>query len=72
MLTTRLVKGNNPMRLILDPRDKISESKKIFKNPDKNSFKIISMNQKNKNEKNFRLPTVKNNFKANNFNTKKY
>tara|TARA_B100000949_G_C14277963_1_gene450454 strand:- start:482 stop:1339 length:858 start_codon:yes stop_codon:yes gene_type:complete len=66
MLTTRLVKGNNPMRLILDPRDKISESKKIFKNPDKNSFKIISMNQKNKNEKNFRLPTVKNNFKANN------
>ena len=66
MLTTRLVKGNNPMRLILDPRDKISESKKIFKNPDKNSFKIISMNQKNKNEKNFRLTTLKNNFKASN------
>ena len=66
MLTTRLVKGNNPMRLVLDPRDKIRESKNIFKNPDKNSFKIISMNQKNKNEKNFRLPTLKNNFKASN------
>ncbi|MAQ73552.1 MAG: hypothetical protein CMD49_04530 [Gammaproteobacteria bacterium] len=66
MLTTRLVKGNNPMRLVLDPRDKIRDNKNIFKNPDKNSFKIIGMNKKNKNEKSFRLPTLKNNFKANN------
>ena len=40
-LTTRLVKGNNPMRLILDPNNKLKGVEKVFKHHDKNGFRII-------------------------------
>ena len=64
-LTTRLVKGKSPMRLILDPTNKIKGTEKVFKNPDRNSFKIIS--DKNKNNKNsLSIPTQNNKFKKTN------
>ena len=65
MLTTRLVKGNNPMRLILDPKNKIKGTEKVFKNPDNNSFKIVSNKTKEK-KNSFYISASKNGFKSNN------
>ena len=64
-LTTRLVKGNNPMRLILDPRNKLKGTEKVFKNSDKNSFSVIGVNQKRTDKNTFRLPMSRNKFKLN-------
>ena len=64
-LTTRLVKGNNPMRLILDPNNKLKGVEKVFKHHDKNGFRIIGSNELSKEENIFKLPIVKNTFKLN-------
>ena len=41
MLTTRLVKGENPMRIILDKNNKLSKKYHVFNNKDDNGYKII-------------------------------
>ena len=62
MLTTRLVKGENPMRIILDKSDKISKKYNVFSNKDGNGYKIISDKLKQKNPNIFQLPLVDNQF----------
>jgi len=62
-LTTRLVKGDNPMRVILDPKNKLKGTEKIFKQHDKKSFRIIGINRKSNYKNIFKLPVSGNAFK---------
>ena len=41
-LTTRLVKGPNPMRVVIDKNDAIKNSCNLLKNKDRKGFKIVS------------------------------
>ena len=62
MLTTRLVKGENPMRIILDKSDKISKKYNVFSNKDGNGYKIINDQLKQKDLNIFQLPLIDNQF----------
>ena len=62
MLTTRLVKGESPMRIILDKNDKINKKYNVFNNKDDNGYKIINDNLKQKNLNIFQLPLINNQF----------
>jgi len=62
-LTARLVKGNNPMRLIFDKDNELHNRYNVFSNKDGLGFKIISSNIKNNNENVFSLPLYKGYFK---------
>ena len=62
MLTTRLVKGENPMRIVLDKSDKISKKYNVFSNKDGNGYKIINDQLKQKDLNIFQLPLIDNQF----------
>ena len=62
MLTTRLVRGESPMRIILDKNDNISKKYNVFNNKDDNGYKIINDKLKQKNPNIFQLPLVDNQF----------
>ena len=64
-LTARLVKGNNPMRLILDKKNELDNKYNVFSNKDGLGFKIISSKIKNNNDHVFSLPLQKGYFKFN-------
>ena len=65
MLTTRLVRGHNPMRLIIDKNNKLSKRYNVFSNSDGNGYKLISDTINTKNDNIFQLPLVKNKFDTN-------
>tara|TARA_B100000959_G_scaffold137155_1_gene144222 strand:- start:4519 stop:5409 length:891 start_codon:yes stop_codon:yes gene_type:complete len=65
MLTTRLVKGSSPMRLILDKKNTLKNNYNVFSNKDGNGYKIISEKIKNYNNNVFTLPLYKNKFDLN-------
>ncbi len=58
MLTTRLVTGQSPMRIIIDKNNKLSNKYNVFKNPDDNGYKIISDKTHTKKENVFQLPLL--------------
>ena len=62
MLTTRLVKGSDPMRIIIDKDDKLSKRYNVFKNLDDNGYKIINDSKYIKKQNIFQMPLVKNKF----------
>lgn len=62
MLTTRHVKGENPMRIIIDKNNKLSKKYNVFKNPDGHTYKLISDNISIKSDNIFQLPLVAGNF----------
>ncbi len=64
MLTTRMVKGPSPMRLIIDKDNKLSNKYNVFKNPDDSGYKIIQDTVTTKLNNIFQLPLVKNKFDA--------
>ena len=61
-LTTRLVKGPSPMRIILDKSNSLNKKFHVFKNKDNNGYKIISDNIKCNADNIFQLPLVKDYF----------
>ena len=65
MLTTRLVTGKSPMRIIIDKNNKLSNKYNVFRNPDNNGYKIISDKTYTKKENVFQLPLDKNKFNLN-------
>jgi riboflavin-specific deaminase-like protein len=65
MLTTRLVKGLSPMRLILDKKNTLKNNYNVFSNKDGNGYKVISDKIKNSNNNVFALPLYKNKFNLN-------
>jgi riboflavin-specific deaminase-like protein len=65
MLTTRLVKGLSPMRLILDKGNVLKNNYNVFSNRDGNGYKIISDKIKNYSNNVFILPLYKNKFDLN-------
>ena len=62
MLTTRLVKGENPMRIIIDKDNKLSKKYNVFSNEDDKGYKIISDKLKSRNTNIFQLPLINNQF----------
>ena len=64
-LTARLVKGKNPMRIILDKDNKISDKFMVFSNKDDLGFKITSTKIKTQKSNVFSLPLKKGHFKSN-------
>tara|TARA_B100001564_G_C20654877_1_gene678648 strand:+ start:462 stop:1343 length:882 start_codon:yes stop_codon:yes gene_type:complete len=64
MLTTRLVRGPNPMRVIIDKDKKLSNNYNVFKNSDENGYRIVQDNIITKLNNIFQLPLVKNKFEA--------
>ena len=65
MLTTRLVKGLSPMRLIFDKKNMLNNNYNVFSNSDDNGYKIISDKIKNYNNNIFTLPLHRNKFNLN-------
>ena len=61
-LTTRLVKGPNPMRVVIDKNDTIKNSCNLLKNKDRKGFKIVSDKLKPNDENIFSLPLKKDEF----------
>ena len=61
-LTTRLVKGPNPMRVVIDKNDTIKNSCNLLKNKDRKGFKIVSDKLKANDENIFSLPLKKDEF----------
>ena len=61
-LTTRLVKGESPMRIILDKNNKLGKKYKVFNNKDDNGYKLISDKLKQNNSNVFQLPLIENYF----------
>ena len=61
-LTTRLIKGKNPMRIILDKENSLENKYNVFKNKDNNVFKIIDEKIKSKDSDIFQLPVINNIF----------
>jgi len=64
MLTTRLVKGSNPMRIIIDKDNKLSNKYNVFNNSDENGFKIIQDTMTTKLNNIFQLPMINNKFEV--------
>ena len=62
MLTTRLVKGENPMRIILDKNNKLGKKYHVFTHKDDNGYKIIHDKLKPKDQNIFQLPLINNQF----------
>ena len=62
-LTTRLVKGPNPMRVVIDKNDTIKNSCNLLKNKDRKGFKIVSDKLKPNDENIFLLPLKKDEFR---------
>ena len=62
-LTVRLVKGDNPMRLILDKNNELHNKFNVFSNKDGLGFKVISSKIKNNDNHIFSLPLHKGYFK---------
>ena len=62
-LTTRLVKGPNPMRVVIDKNDAIKNSYNLLKNKDRKGFKIVSDKLKPNDENIFLLPLKKDEFR---------
>ena len=61
LLTTRLVKGKNPMRIILDKNNKL-DKKYGYDNKDGNGYKIISDKLRSSDHNIFQLPIINNQF----------
>ena len=62
-LTTRLVKGPNPMRVVIDKNDTIKNSSNLLKNKDRKGFKIVSDKLKPNGKNIFSLPLKKDEFR---------
>ena len=62
-LTTRLVKGPNPMRVVIDKNDTIKNSCNLLKNRDGKGFKIVSDKLKPNSKNIFSLPLKKDEFR---------
>ena len=62
-LTTRLVKGPNPMRVVIDKNDTIKNSCNLLKNKDRKGFKIVSDRLKPNDKNIFLLPLKKDEFR---------
>ena len=62
-LTTRLVKGPNPMRVVIDKNDTIKNSCNLLKNKDRKGFKIVSDKLKPNGKNMFSLPLKKDEFR---------
>ena len=62
-LTTRLVKGPNPMRVVIDKNDTIKNSCNLLKNKDGRGFKIVSDKLKANSKNIFTLPLKKDEFR---------
>jgi riboflavin-specific deaminase-like protein len=62
-LTTRLVKGPNPMRVVIDKNDTIKKSCNLLKNKDRKGFKIVSDKLKPNGKNMFSLPLKKDEFR---------
>ena len=62
-LTTRLVKGPNPMRVVIDKNDTIKNSCNLLKNKDRKGFKIVSDKLKPNGKNIFSLPLKKDEFR---------
>ena len=62
-LTTRLVKGPNPMRVVIDKNDTIKNSCNLLKNKDRKGFKIVSDKLKPNSKNIFSLPLKKDEFR---------
>ena len=65
-LTTRLVSGPNPMRVVIDSKNVISNSCHLLSNKDIKGFKIISDNFKLRSDYTLKLPTKDGKFKISN------
>ena len=65
MLTTRLVTGKSPMRIIINKHNKLNNKYNVFRNPDNNDYKIINDKTNTKKENVFQLPLDKNKFNLN-------
>ena len=61
-LTTRLVKGPSPMRIIIDKDNRLSNKYNVFKNSDSNGYKIIGDKIKTNEDNIFQLPLDKGRF----------
>ena len=61
-LTTRLVKGKSPMRIILDKNNKLGKKYNVFTNQDENAYKIINDNLRSSDHNIFQLPMTDNQF----------
>ena len=61
-LTTRLVKGPSPMRIIIDKNNKLSNKYKVFKNSDSNGYKVINDKIQTNENNIFQLPLDKDQF----------
>ena len=64
MLTTRMVKGPSPIRIIIDKDNKLSNKYNVFKNSDECGYKIVKDTISTKSNNIFQLPLVKNKFEA--------
>ena len=62
-LTTRLVKGPNPMRVVIDKNDIIKNSCNLLKNKDRKGFKVVSDKLKPNGKNIFSLPLKKDEFR---------
>ena len=62
-LTTRLVKGPNPMRVVIDKNDIIKNSCNLLKNIDRKGFKVVSDKLKPNGKNIFSLPLKKDEFR---------
>ena len=62
-LTTRLVKGPNPMRVVIDKNNTIKNSCNLLKNKDRKGFKIVSDKLKPNSKNIFSLPLKKDEFR---------
>ena len=62
-LTTRMVEGSNPLRMILNSKNNLNNNLKVFTHKDKNGFKVINKNKQKQMNNTFSLPAYKKGFK---------
>ena len=62
-LTTRMVEGSNPLRMVLNSKNNLNNNLNIFAHKDRNGFKVINKNEQTKMNNIFSLPAYKKGFK---------
>ncbi len=55
-LTTRMVEGSNPLRMVLNSKNNLNNNLNIFAHKDRNGFKVINKNEQTKMNNVFSLP----------------
>ena len=62
-LTTRMVEGSSPLRMVLNSKNNLNNNLKVFTHKDGNGFKIINKNGQKEMNNIFSLPAYKKGFK---------